>query len=163
MADSHKNFAYSTVATPPSPAASGGSLIVATGDGAKFPTPPFNAVVWPANDQPSSTNAEIVRVTAGPPASDTFTITRAQEGSSARTIVAGDRIDAAVTVKTITDVEAILGQAPPQITDPGTATTESDLVLPGDLVFHDTFTTNRLATDYSNATNFQIVGGGGGR
>jgi len=63
MADVHKNFAYSTVATAPSPASSGTSLVVQAGDGAKFPTVPFNATVWPAGLQPLTTNAEIVRVT----------------------------------------------------------------------------------------------------
>jgi hypothetical protein len=103
VADAHKNFAYSTVSTPPSPASSGTSLAVATGDVAKFPAPPFNATVWPAGTQPLSTNAEIVRVTAI--STDTFTIARAQEGSTARAIVAGDQIAATVTAKTLTDLE----------------------------------------------------------
>lgn len=101
--DAHKNFAYSTVATAPSPALSGTSLIVATGDGAKFPAPPFNLVVWPVSVQPSTTNAEILRVTAV--ATDTFTIVRAQEGSSARTIMVGDQADNAITLKWFTDAE----------------------------------------------------------
>lgn len=101
--DSHKNFAYSTVATAPSPATSGTSLVVAAAGGAKFPTPPFNASIWPIGVQPTSANAEIVRVTGI--STDTLTITRAQEGSSARTVVIGDQIAATVTSKTFTDVE----------------------------------------------------------
>ncbi len=103
MPDSHKNFSYSTVATAPSPATSGTSLVVAAADGTKFPTVPFNATVWPAATQPTSTNAEVVRVTTI--STDTFTITRAQESSSARTVVVGDQIAATVTAKTLTDVE----------------------------------------------------------
>lgn len=103
MADAHANFAYSTVATAPSPATSGTSLVVAAGEGARFPTAPFNATIWPTGVIPLSTNAEIVRVTAR--ATDTLTITRAQEGSSARTVVAGDQIAATWTVKALTDVE----------------------------------------------------------
>lgn len=103
MTDAHKNFAYSTVATAPSPATSGTSLVVATGTGTNFPAAPFNAVVCPAGAQPTLANAEIVRVTNI--ATDTFTITRAQEGSSARTIVVGDQIFCAITAKTLTDVE----------------------------------------------------------
>jgi hypothetical protein len=103
VADQHKNFAYSTVLTAPSPATSGTSLVVQTGDGSKFPTPPFNATVWPANKQPLSSNAEIVRVTAV--STDTLTIARAQESTTARTIVAGDQIAATVTAKTLTDIE----------------------------------------------------------
>jgi hypothetical protein len=95
MADARKNFAYSTVATAPSPASSGTSLVVAASDGAKFPTAPFNATIWPVGAQPTTANAEIVRVTAV--ATDTLTITRAQESSSARTVVVGDQIAETVT------------------------------------------------------------------
>lgn len=82
----------STVATAPSPALSGTSLTVASGTGSKFPTPPFNATVWAAGSQPTTANSEIVGVTAI--TNDTFTITRAQAGSSARSIVVGDQIAA---------------------------------------------------------------------
>lgn len=101
--DAHKNFAYSNVATAPAPAASGTSLTVAAGEGADFPAAPFNAVVWVAGAIPRKTNGEVVRVTAI--AGDVFTITRAQEGSSARTVLVGDQIAAAVTAKTLTDIE----------------------------------------------------------
>jgi len=90
--DAHKNFAYSTVATAPSPPTSGTSLVVAAGDGAKFPAVPFNVSIWPAGVQPLTSNAEVARVTVI--ATDTFTVTRAQEGSSARSVVAGDQIEA---------------------------------------------------------------------
>jgi len=106
MADSHKNFAYSTVATAPSPASSGTSLVVAAGQGALFPAVPFNATVWPTGVAPISSNAEIVRVTNI--ATDTLTITRAQESTSARTVIVGDQIAACVTAKTLTDVETLL-------------------------------------------------------
>lgn len=104
MADAHKNFAYSTIAAAPSPAASGTSLDVAAGQGTLFPAVPFNATIWPTGTQPTSTNAEIVRVTNI--STDTFTITRSQESTSARTIVVGDQIAAAITAKTLTDIEA---------------------------------------------------------
>lgn len=104
--DAHANFAYSTVATAPSPATSGTTVVVAAGDGAKFPAAPFNAVIWAANTQPLAANAEIVRVTAI--AGDTLTITRAQETSTARAVVAGDQIVAGFTKKTLTDIENYL-------------------------------------------------------
>ena len=91
MADATKNFAFSLVATAPSPAASGTSLVVTAGDGAKFPAAPFYAVCWPAGTQPSSTNAEVIRVTAV--STDTFTITRAQDGSTAQSIAVGWNVD----------------------------------------------------------------------
>ncbi len=103
MTEQTKNFAVSTVATAPSPATSGTSLVVAAGQGTRFPAAPFNAVVCPANAQPTPANAEVVRVTAV--STDTFTITRAQESSSARTVVAGDRVYAGVTAKTLADLE----------------------------------------------------------
>lgn len=101
--DAAKNFAYTTVLTAPSPATSGTSLVVQSGQGALFPAAPFNATIWPAGTQPITTNAEIVRVTNI--STDTFTITRTQESTSARTIVVGDQIAATFTLKTLTDIE----------------------------------------------------------
>src|SRR5437762_354834 len=104
MFDAHKNFVQTTVALAPSPAASGLTLDVASGDGALFPAVPFNVTIYPADAAPTEANAEVARVTGI--ASDTLTITRAQEGSGARTIVAGDRIALTITAKTFTDIEA---------------------------------------------------------
>lgn len=106
MADQLKNFAYSTIATAPSPADSGTSLVVAAGHGTRFPAVPFNVVVWPANQQPLASNAEIVRVTNV--STDTFTITREQEGSSARSIQVGDQISQAITKKMLDDKQDVL-------------------------------------------------------
>ena len=88
--DALKNFAYSLVATAPSPATSGTSLVVTAGQGSYFPVTPFDATIWPSGAQPINTNAEIVRVTNV--STDTFTITRAQYGTSAQTITAGFQI-----------------------------------------------------------------------
>jgi hypothetical protein len=103
--DAHKNFAYSTIATAPSPATSGTSLVVAAGEGSKFPAVPFNAVIWPTGAQPSTANAEVVRVTNI--STDTLTITRAQESTVARTVIVGDQIAAAITAKTLQDLEVL--------------------------------------------------------
>lgn len=102
--DDHKNFGYSTVATAPSPALSGTSLTVATGQGALFPAAPFNVTIWPASAFPLASNAEIARVTAV--VGDVLTIVRAQEGTSARAITVGDQIANTITSKVITDIEA---------------------------------------------------------
>lgn len=102
--DAHKNFAISSVTIAPSPASSGTTLTIATGDGVKFPATPFNAVVYPVNTSyPTLGNAEIVRVTGI--STDTFTIVRTQEGSSARSILVGDIIYNAETIKSFTDIE----------------------------------------------------------
>jgi hypothetical protein len=109
--DNYANFAYSTVLTPPSPATTGDTLSVQASNGGLFPAAPFNATVWPASVQPTLANAEIVRVTIK--ATDTFTITRAQEGTAARSIAAGYQIAAGMTKKFIDDMVALFGTGPP--------------------------------------------------
>lgn len=101
MADALKNFAISTVVTAPSPAASGTTLVVTTGHGTRFPATPFDVVIKPATGDAEPDNAEIATCTAI--ASDTLTLVRAQRGTSARTIVAGDRIFQGVTAKALED------------------------------------------------------------
>lgn len=108
--DQHKNFAYSTVVTPPSTPTAGTSLVVTTGEGANFPTVPFNATVWPTGAQPTIGNAEIVRVTNI--TGDTLTITRTQESSTNRAITATDQISNSITTKVITDIETALSNTP---------------------------------------------------
>jgi hypothetical protein len=62
LSDARKNLATTTVATAPTPATTGTQLAVAAGEAARFPTPPFNATIWPADTIPTPANAEIVRV-----------------------------------------------------------------------------------------------------
>lgn len=94
-----KNLAISAVATAPTPADSGTSLVVTAGHGARFPDPAadgsFYATVWPTGATPDPSNAEVVLCTAR--STDTLTIVRAQDGTSARTVVVGDQIMLAVT------------------------------------------------------------------
>src|ERR1035437_3415508 len=117
--DAHLNFAIGLVATAPSPASSGISLVLAAGQGALFPAPSFNAVICPVATQPNTLNAEIVRVTSI--STDTLTITRIQESSNARTILIGAQVYAGPTVKTFTDIEnnAILGNQAAEHTTSG--------------------------------------------
>lgn len=77
--------------------------MVASGDGSIFPTIPFNCTAWPSGTQPTLANAEIIRVTVK--ATDTFTITRSQEGTSAKSIAVGWQIAATVTAKLLSDIE----------------------------------------------------------
>lgn len=145
MPDNHSNFAYSTVATAPSPATSGTSLVVQSGDGTKFPSPPFNATIWPSTGRPLTTNAEIVRVTNI--STDTLTITRAQESTSARTVVVGDQIAATITAKTLSDsestVETIITQA-------------SHGFVAGDVLGFNG--TNYVKAQANSAANAEVVG-----
>ena len=60
--DTHSLEAYSLVATAPTPASSGTSLVVTSGQGALFHTGQ-NCTVWPIGTQPLTTNSEIVRIT----------------------------------------------------------------------------------------------------
>ena len=112
MVDVHTNLAVSLVATAPSPATSGTSLVVTTGEGANFPDPattqfgPYNVLIWPAGTIPTKTNAEIVRVTAK--STDTLTITRAQESTTARTVVVGDQIAMVISAKVFSDIEDVI-------------------------------------------------------
>lgn len=101
--DQHLNFAVSKIVTAPSPSTSGTSVIITTGEGVRFPVPPFNATVWPVGVPPLDSNAEIVRITAI--LGDTFTILRSQELTSAKPIAEGYYIAATITAKTITDIE----------------------------------------------------------
>jgi hypothetical protein len=101
--DAHANFGVSSVAVAPSPATTGTSLTVATGEGTRFPAAPFNATVAPSGVLATPANAEIVRVTAR--SGDVLTITRAQEGSVARAVVVGDLCVASITAKALQDIE----------------------------------------------------------
>src|ERR1051326_2432269 len=61
--DAHKNFATTTVATAPSPATSGTSLVVTGGTGSRFPATPFNATIGASGAACTPSTCEIVRVT----------------------------------------------------------------------------------------------------
>lgn len=104
--DNHTNLGYALVATAPSPATSGTSLVVTAGFGATLGTPPFNMTVWQTGVAPTTADAEIIRVTNI--STDTLTIVRAQEGTAARTVVIGDQIATTITAKTFTDIETFL-------------------------------------------------------
>jgi hypothetical protein len=104
VADGRKNLAFTTVVTPPSPGASGTSVVVA--DGTVLPATPFNATVWASGTIPTPSNAEIVRVTLN--SGGTLTITRTMESTTARNIQVGDYFAATVTLKTLTDIEALI-------------------------------------------------------
>ena len=125
MADDHKNFAYSTIVTAPSPAASGTSLTVVMEQARLFPDVPFNATVWPTGAQPITTNAEIIRVTDR--TDNVFTIERAQEGTNARTVLVGDQIAATLTAKSLTDAEASMVTFAPYILQSGVASVAQTL------------------------------------
>jgi hypothetical protein len=104
--DSAKNFAAFNVSTGYDAAAT--SVALASGGGARMPTAPFNATWWNVTDYPDPSddpNREIVRVTNI--ATDTLTVTRAQESTSASTKNTGSktyRIAAGPTARLVTEI-----------------------------------------------------------
>lgn len=78
-----------------------------------------NITVWPSGVDPTTSNAEIMRVTNNNTQNNTLTVTRAQEGSTALgNIAVGYQVANTITPKVLTDIEAqgYLGYA--QITSP---------------------------------------------
>jgi hypothetical protein len=122
--DALKNFAIGTVSTGYD--ASATSIVMTTGDSAKFPTVPFNVVWWnwtdyanPADDP----NKEIVRCTNI--ATETWTVTRAQESTSATTKNTGGK-----TYSIMQAVTALLmGQATPVSIVPATAPAAGQILV----------------------------------
>ena len=90
MAGNMKDFATGTVATAPSPATSGTSLVLQTGEGSRMPATPFYSVAHPTNEFPTLDNAEKIQVTGV--SGNTLTIVRAQGDTTAKSIATGWRI-----------------------------------------------------------------------
>lgn len=89
-----KDGATSTVLTAPSPATSGTTLVVQSGEGALFPAVNFFAIIHPDGSLPilygASANAEVVQVTNI--STDTLTIVRAQKSTTAKSVAVTWRI-----------------------------------------------------------------------
>jgi hypothetical protein len=109
--DAHKNLCKVLVSTGYN--ASATSVVLASQDGAKLPAVPFNLTWWDAtnfSDPADDPNVEIVRVTAI--TSDTLTITRGQEATTAKThntALAQYEMLLGITAKTLTDIESGAG------------------------------------------------------
>lgn len=104
-----KDYATGTVATAPSPATSGTTLILESGEGARFPTAPFNVTAHPDNEFPTLDNAEKLLVTDV--TSDTLTITRAQGDTTAKSIDVGWRISNSLFKEDLEDKVDVTGEA----------------------------------------------------
>ena len=114
--DDFRNFATATVSTGYDSTAT--TIVLSTGQGAKFPsTFPYNLVWWNSTDYGNpgaDPNVEIIQVTNR--VSDTLTIVRAQEGTSAvnhNTAGKTYRVHQTITKRTIdqirTDISAAAG------------------------------------------------------
>ena len=133
--DNAKNFSKVVVSTGYDDSAT--TVVLNASEGAKLPTAPFNAVWYNSTDYPDPTddpNKEIIRITVV--STDTLTITRAQESTSAATHNTGGKtykIIAGITAKVInTDIPgmSITGTAAnlsgtPSLPNGTTATTQT--------------------------------------
>ncbi len=118
-----KDFATSIVATAPSPADSGTSLVVAAGHGARFPAAPFYIVAHPTSEMPTLDNAEKILVTAK--STDTFTLDRAEGGTTAQSIEPGWRVSNTLFLDDIPDdISDLTGTMPLNRGGTGSALTD---------------------------------------
>ena len=107
MADTHKNFAKGTLTN--SPGTAGTSFVLGSGEGSLFAAN-MPVTIVPAQTQPDSTNAEIGYVTNV--STDTLTVTRAQESTTAKNAQAGWLVLGTITAKALTDIETdVAGKA----------------------------------------------------
>lgn len=92
------------------------TLEVYTGDGVLFPAAPFYLTISPKNKWSRKINSEIVLVTAK--ATDTFTITRAQKGTTAMEFSYGDLVANGIYTEDLSDAvdEAVAEAVPLSVT-----------------------------------------------
>src|ERR1700722_4131940 len=113
--DSVSNFVQVQASTGYSSSAT--SIVLQSGQGAKLPAAPFNLIWWDSTDYPNPANdpnVEIIRVTNV--STDTLTITRAQEGTSAANHNTGGKtysLVLGITAKMISDIQLQTGNGTP--------------------------------------------------
>lgn len=113
--DSVANFIEVQASTGYSSAAT--SITLQSGQGSKLPAAPFNLIWWNSTDYPNPANdpnVEIVRVTNV--STDTITITRGQEGTTAANHNTSGKtynLVLGITAKMITDLAAQTGNGVP--------------------------------------------------
>lgn len=129
-----KDFATGTVLTAPSPATSGTSFTLQSGEGALMPAVPFLATAHPDNQLPTISNAEKILVTARPGNADTFTFTRAQSPTTAKSIAVGWRISNAIFADDLFQGSIVRNETPTgSINGSNTAFTIATAFTPGSL------------------------------
>ena len=114
MAVKFANNAYATLAA--GVASSDTSITLTSGQGARFPSLSGSDYFY-ATLIDTSNNLEIVKVTAR--ATDVLTVSRGQESTTARTFVAGDRIELRVTAAGLEDATNIDNTVPDQTGNSG--------------------------------------------
>lgn len=101
MPGNMKDFATGTVLTAPSPADSGNTVVLQSGEGTRMPAVPFYATAHPPAEFPTLDNAEKVQVTAR--TGDTLTITRGEGDTDPKSILVGWRISNTVFLDNLAD------------------------------------------------------------
>jgi len=99
-----QNFATARITVAPTPAASGATLTIAPIGGAIMPAVPFMARIKPSSNKPTRDNSEFVMVTAMT-GNNVTAMTRAQEGSNARSIQVGDLFEQVVSAALLKQYE----------------------------------------------------------
>lgn len=165
MASNMKDFATGIVDTAPSPATSGTSLTLQSGQGARMPATPFYAVAHPPAEMPTTDNAEKILVTNV--SSDTLTITRAQDGTTAQSIESGWRLTNALFLRDLSQLrpftEVTITTGASTAAKVGTTSGGSYSPQAGDILqlnFSNSNTANSatLNVDGSGAANIQTGG-----
>lgn len=155
-----KNLAQGIVLTAPSPATSGTSLVVRSGEGAYFhSTPPFLATAAPPDQLANPAYAEIVLVTAI--STDTLTIVRAKRGTTAKSIAAGWVIANGIYTENVLGVDVTVSTAAGTATKVGSTSAGDYTPTLGDVVnvtFSNgsTVATPTLNIDGSGAKNIRL-------
>ena len=103
-----KDFAAGIVVTPPSPATTGTSITLRAGDGGTFPPVPFYVTATPPGNLTTLGTSEKLLVTAV--SGDTFTITRAQSPTTAKSITAGWIIANAIYTADVTSSNIVMDE-----------------------------------------------------
>jgi hypothetical protein len=108
-----RDFATGTVVTPPSPATTGNTATLQTGEAARMPTVlPFYATAHPDNTFPTFFNSEKILVTAVNTSTDVITFTREQGEASAKSIAQGWRISNTVFADDLFTSSLVFDQVP---------------------------------------------------
>jgi hypothetical protein len=94
---------YGIVATAPSPATSGTSLVLQTGQGANFPSGTFDVLLWAADTIPTMGTAEISRASVS---GDTinFSGTRGKYGTTAQSVAEGWQVSQVFTANFFSEI-----------------------------------------------------------
>ena len=154
MVDNISNFAYSTVFLAPFPPNAGTSLTVQAGDATRFPSAPFNIVVWPSGEQPLSFNAEIMRVVSIN--NNTFTVLRAQENTTVKPVAVGYQVAQNITAGLL---EEIISNSVENYLSINGGTISGNLTVVSGLTVNGTTTLNSLSvTSEIDAGNLTVGG-----